>query len=208
MNKLTLLGLPGELQNIIFFQHCDGLDRLILRSTCHRLREMIPQPDMKELIEAETNNPVAVEKDLLVCSECVKFRHRSIFRGNLSEMEMERGDTYADGRICVGCDVVLESHFRRYIVERFDAGYRVQLDGRLHVVCTKCRTLGLAGRDPARSACWRCWHAFVKQDISEAKRRGQIREMPDIRSLDSYYEKHGCVSHWPLRYAWRSMRLS
>ncbi|KAK8073428.1 hypothetical protein PG994_004327 [Apiospora phragmitis] len=62
MDISTLLALPGDLQNKIFLQHCDGLDRVALRNTCRHLSEILPQPEWRELLEAEFNEPGAVQR--------------------------------------------------------------------------------------------------------------------------------------------------
>ncbi|KAK7972341.1 hypothetical protein PG988_006475 [Apiospora saccharicola] len=103
MSNPILLELPGELQNSIFFQHCDGIDRLVLRSTCRRLREIIPEPDASELFLAESSNPLTSQKDLYTCSLCAKLRHRSKFADKMMEKEMYKGGRDASSRFCLDC---------------------------------------------------------------------------------------------------------
>ncbi|KAK8071306.1 hypothetical protein PG997_011509 [Apiospora hydei] len=182
MNESSLLKLPGELQNNIFFQHCDGLDRLILRNTCHRLRGIIPRPDVHELIEAEASNPMAVKEDLYTCYMCVRLRHRSRFAYNMVEKWKERGGEDASMRFCVDCGLMVQSlrdekTGRTKIVHKYRVGRYIAIGGRYHVVCIKCKTLGLAGCDPSRPTCWRCWHAFEKRVTGESEREWELREL-------------------------------
>lgn len=44
-HKISLLDLPGEIQNQILHQ-CTPMTRIALRITCHRLRDMIDLPSL------------------------------------------------------------------------------------------------------------------------------------------------------------------
>ncbi|KAK7931564.1 hypothetical protein PG985_002276 [Apiospora marii] len=67
MSGPNLMAIPGELQNEIL-EHCDALDRLALRGVCRRLREIIPPPEVDDLVSLEEANVIVLGGDLYTCS--------------------------------------------------------------------------------------------------------------------------------------------
>lgn len=155
MSKPILFELPGELQNSILLQHCDGIDRLVLRNTCRRLREIVPTPTTSELVQAEEDHPVASRKDLYTCSVCATLRHRSKFADDMVEGKTGKEGADASSRFCLHCGLHVEytgfDGFEGRMVSecRYGPGEKVGVGGVWHVVCIGCREFAKATHEMA-----------------------------------------------------------
>ncbi|KAK7991656.1 hypothetical protein PG988_000450 [Apiospora saccharicola] len=142
--KSSLLALPGELQNQIFLRHCDGVDRLLLRLTCTRLRQTIPPPTGPDLLSAESLNLFVMEKDLFTCPVCARLQRRPNFDDDMMTRHKARGGYDVADRFCVACGckeytVVLDDEGTTQTMTRYTPGTRIMMDGVAHVLCPGCR---------------------------------------------------------------------
>ncbi|KAK7991655.1 hypothetical protein PG988_000449 [Apiospora saccharicola] len=150
MSGTNLMVIPGELQNQIL-EHCDALDRLALRGVCRRLRDIIPPPEVSDLVSFERTKVILCYNDLYACSSCRTYRHRSKFACAMLRSTRGRGGAEASSRFCVDCGIEKHTHVMdncsTTTVTRYTPGEFVTSGGVRHVMCIQCREFGLGGRE-------------------------------------------------------------
>ncbi|KAK7917820.1 hypothetical protein PG985_011428 [Apiospora marii] len=145
MGGLNLLELPGELQDSILLQHCDGVDRLFLRRTCRRLREIITPPLALDIAIVERGDLLMhVPRTMYVCFLCAKLQHRSRFADDMVEGARAICGQDAATRFCLDCGLFQKyTRFDTYrgqmeTVTRYGLGQIITIGGSRYIVCLAC----------------------------------------------------------------------
>jgi hypothetical protein len=180
--SLTLLNLPGELQNKIIGE-LEPLDLLILRATCRHFRTIIPL-DIHVLVAAETST-VAMERNVYACCLCLRLRHSSHFADKMMKKAKRKLGGGGPNRFCTPCGLNPPPGRTGY-----GRGTFIMKNGVVSVLCICCGRL----EHPAQHSnsnnaqyCVSCWartpegQEMQRQEEAERERREKVRAEAERR---------------------------
>ncbi len=129
--SLTLLNLPGEIQNKIVGE-LEPFELLLLRVTCRHFRNIIPPLKMSELLVAESST-TGIERDLYACCLYLRLRQALHFADNMKKKQKRKSAGGGYSRFCVQCGLAPPKGKPGY-----GRGTYITKDGVVSVVCLGC----------------------------------------------------------------------
>ncbi|PGG95186.1 hypothetical protein GX51_08308 [Blastomyces parvus] len=130
--SIAILDLPTEILHLIG-QDLDTFSLIRLRSSCRGLRESMPSPTHRQLLEAECTE-FGTQNDLYACKDCLRLRPRAKFGDKMVVKKRRKGEYTAADRFCVDCGINPRPGTTRY-----NRGDQIMIQKKPHGTCLRCR---------------------------------------------------------------------